>query len=58
MTVDLPKTMKAVVLEAPYKVAVKEVPTPEIKEDNDVIVKTKLAGLCGECAEARAEGEG
>lgn len=45
---SIPKTMKAVVLEAPYKVAVKEVPSPEIQKDNDVILKTKLAGLCGE----------
>lgn len=45
---NIPPTMKAVVLEAPYKVVVKDVPSPEIKEDNDVILKTKLAGLCGE----------
>ncbi|GMK57459.1 hypothetical protein CspeluHIS016_0402930 [Cutaneotrichosporon spelunceum] len=43
----LPPTMKAVVLEAPYKIAVKDVPTPTIQKATDVIVQATVAGLCG-----------
>ena len=44
---SLPKTMKAVVLMAPYKVAVTDEPTPSILEPRDAIIKVHLAGLCG-----------
>lgn len=47
-TSDLPATSKAVVIEEPYKVVVKDVPTPQIKNDNDAIIKNTAAGLCGE----------
>lgn len=39
--------MKAVTLEAPFKVKVSEIPTPTIEKDTDVILKTSTAGLCG-----------
>lgn len=43
----LPDTMKAVVLEAPFKVAVKDVPTPKIEKPTDIVIQTTVAGLCG-----------
>lgn len=39
--------MKAVILKESYRVAVEDVPVPQIKEDGDVLVKVHLAGLCG-----------
>jgi D-arabinose 1-dehydrogenase-like Zn-dependent alcohol dehydrogenase len=44
---SLPKTMKAVVLVSPLKVAVVDRPTPTILEQDDAIIKVHLAGLCG-----------
>lgn len=44
----LPKTMKAVVIKEPYKIVVEDVPAPKIEQPNDVIIKVKYAGLCGE----------
>lgn len=41
------KTMKALVIKAPYQVAVEDRPIPTIKEETDVIVKVRTAGLCG-----------
>lgn len=46
---NLPATSKAVVIEEPYKVVVKDVPTPQIKAGNDAIIKNTAAGLCGAC---------
>jgi hypothetical protein len=43
----IPETMRAVILKESYTVAVKDVATPKIKEDGDVLVKVHLAGLCG-----------
>ena len=39
-------TMRAQVLEEPYKFVLKEVPIPEITDD-DVLVKIKYCGICG-----------
>jgi len=39
-------TMKAAVFEAVKVVKVKEVPIPEIGDD-DVLIKVKLTGICG-----------
>ncbi|MCF7927912.1 MAG: alcohol dehydrogenase catalytic domain-containing protein [Spirochaetales bacterium] len=40
------KMMKAAVQEAPNKLVVKEVPVPEIN-DNEVLIKVKYTGICG-----------
>ena len=40
------KTMRAQVLEKPYHFALKEVPVPEIT-DNDALVKVTYCGICG-----------
>jgi threonine dehydrogenase-like Zn-dependent dehydrogenase len=40
------KTMRAQVLEEPYKFVLKEVPVPEISDD-DVLVKITYCGICG-----------
>lgn len=45
---SLPPTSKGAVIEEPYKIVVKDVPTPQIKADNDAIIKTTVSGLCGE----------
>lgn len=48
MTVaTLPSTMKAVRIKAPYKVACEIVPVPQLDEDDQVLVKVQLSGLCG-----------
>lgn len=44
-------TMKAVVIEAPHTVKVKDVPVPTLVEDSDVLIKVKLSGLCGAVGE-------
>jgi L-iditol 2-dehydrogenase len=38
--------MKAVYVEAPYKVVVKDVAEPELR-DHDVLIKVKMTGICG-----------
>ncbi|MEA4852641.1 MAG: alcohol dehydrogenase catalytic domain-containing protein [Christensenella sp.] len=40
------KMMKAQVVEAPYKMVLKEVPVPEINDD-EVLIKIKYCGICG-----------
>ena len=62
---SLPTNMKAVILKESYRVAVEDVPVPQIKEDGDVLVKVHLAGLCGTStllyvllAEGSAQAEG
>ena len=44
---SIPESMKGVVLVEPFKVQVREEPTPRIQEDKDAIIKVHLAGLCG-----------
>ena len=39
--------MKAVVYKGPFEVAVENVPDPEIKHPNDVIVKITSSCICG-----------
>ena len=39
--------MKEVVVVSPHKVEIREVPIPEIKDDYDVLIKMKAAGVCG-----------
>lgn len=39
--------MKAVVLEAPFKVVVSDVPKPVLQSDGDVLIEVHYAGLCG-----------
>ena len=43
----IPKTMRAVVLKAPFDVKVETIPVPTIQDDTDVLVKVLQAGLCG-----------
>lgn len=40
------ETMKEVVVIAPHKVEVREVPVP-VPEDNEVLIEMKSAGVCG-----------
>lgn len=40
--------MKGVVIKGVRTVAVEDVPMPKIETDTDVILKTRLSGLCGE----------
>lgn len=39
--------MKAVVVEEPYKIKVADVPKPEIKTPDDVLIKVICGGICG-----------
>ena len=39
----LPRTMKAVVIKGPYKVAVEDRPVPKIVEESDVVVKVSMS---------------
>ncbi|KAK0623363.1 chaperonin 10-like protein [Immersiella caudata] len=43
----MPKTMKAVVFEGPYKVSVQDRPVPHVQDPKDVIVKVETTALCG-----------
>lgn len=40
------RTMKAQVVEAPYQMAFKDVPVPQINDD-EVLIKVKMCGICG-----------
>ena len=46
-TASLEPTMKAVVLDEPFHVTVRDIPLPKLIEDTDVIIKVQLSGLCG-----------
>jgi threonine dehydrogenase-like Zn-dependent dehydrogenase len=39
--------MKAIYFKGKYEIVVKNVPEPKIKEPDDVLVKIKVAGICG-----------
>lgn len=39
--------MKAVLVQEPFKIEVTEIPTPEVKNDTDVLVKVYSGGICG-----------
>jgi len=39
--------MKAAFLKKPYEIEIKEIPKPEIKNDNDVLIRIKSVGVCG-----------
>ena len=39
--------MKAIMVEEPFKVRVVEVEKPEIKAENEVLIKIKCVGICG-----------
>ncbi|CAK9781266.1 unnamed protein product [Cutaneotrichosporon oleaginosum] len=43
---SIPKTMKALVYDEPRKFSVKEVPVPEIG-DNEILLKVSICGFCG-----------
>ncbi|KAM0755389.1 GroES-like protein [Meredithblackwellia eburnea MCA 4105] len=43
----LPATQRGVVQVAPFQIEVRDVPTPKIEEDTDVIVKITASALCG-----------
>lgn len=47
MTVS--STMKAIVAKGKYKIAVEDKPMPAIEKETDVILKTRVSGLCGGC---------
>lgn len=40
-------SMKAVCYEAPFRVAVQDVPIPSIEHPDDVIVRVTTAAICG-----------
>lgn len=39
--------MKAIKVEAPYNIRIVEVDEPSVSDPNDVLIKVKLAGICG-----------
>lgn len=41
------KMMKAIVINKPHSYEVREVPIPELKDDYEVLVQMKAAGVCG-----------
>jgi 2-desacetyl-2-hydroxyethyl bacteriochlorophyllide A dehydrogenase len=43
----MPETMRAVVLRAPYRVEVTEVPKPHITEPTDILVRVERTAICG-----------
>ena len=43
---SLPKTVRVAMLTGPKKIEVKEIPLPELG-DNDILVKVEGAGICG-----------
>jgi hypothetical protein len=45
------KTMRAVVFNGLYKVAVEERPIPQIQQPEDIIVKATYTALCGRLVE-------
>jgi threonine dehydrogenase-like Zn-dependent dehydrogenase len=47
MSPSATKSMKALVIKGPYKVAVEERPIPTCVESTDVVVKVRTSGLCG-----------
>ena len=38
--------MKAIVIDTPNKIEIKEIPMPEVKE-NEALLKVKCVGICG-----------
>lgn len=44
---SIPEMMKAVHLVEPYKLEIREVPTPKLEKDTDVLVKVHTVGVCG-----------
>ena len=47
VSMSIPETMKAVYLVEPFKLEVREVSTPKIERDTDVLVKVHTVGVCG-----------
>lgn len=49
MTIDtpLPATMKAIMARGKYNLQLEDVPVPQIEHPTDVILKTRVSGLCG-----------
>lgn len=43
----MPETIRAVVLRAPYRVEVTEVPKPHITEPTDILVRVERTAICG-----------
>ncbi len=43
---SIPETMKAVYLVEPFKLEVREVSTPKIERDTDVLVKVHTKSVC------------
>ena len=43
----MPEMMRAVVLRAPYRVEVTEVPKPHITEPSDILVRVERTAICG-----------
>ncbi|OQM44665.1 alcohol dehydrogenase [Anoxybacillus sp. UARK-01] len=44
--IELPRTMKAAVMNQPFDIEIKEIPVPEVK-GNEVLVKVMAVGICG-----------
>jgi len=43
---NLPKTMKAAIMDKPYNIRLEEIPLPEVRQ-NEVLVKVMAVGICG-----------
>ena len=43
----LPETMRAVVMNGNFNVAVEDRPTPKVQHSKDAIIRVTLSGLCG-----------
>jgi len=39
--------MKAVIVNKPFELEIKDIPTPEIENDTDVVIKVEFGGICG-----------
>ncbi|MCI9134500.1 MAG: alcohol dehydrogenase catalytic domain-containing protein [Lachnospiraceae bacterium] len=44
---QIPEMMKAVYVVEPCKMEIREIPTPKLEKDTDVLVKVKAVGVCG-----------
>ncbi|CAM1502798.1 Fc.00g075740.m01.CDS01 [Cosmosporella sp. VM-42] len=42
-----PETMKAVVFDGPHEVSVRDRPVPQLRDEQDIIVKVQATALCG-----------
>ena len=48
--------MKVITLDSPLKIGIKNIPMPERKTDNEVLIKVRALGICGSEAERKDDG--